>query len=116
VQLFNLRGVSILLQKYLFTSHAGKRAILDGLMTEGQQDTWSDLVVVDGFTPDRPRDALVWLNAVSEDYFGAIGSTLLAGRAFDRHDGPDAARGGREGGGAGSLCAARAGRAVGALP
>ncbi len=70
----------------------GVRSAGASFITPISGTSWSDLVVVDGFTPDRPRDALVWLNAVSEDYFAAIGTTLLAGRAFDRQDGPDAAR------------------------
>jgi predicted permease len=49
---------------------------------------WEDVGV-----NDRPADALgrrTYLNAVSEDYFATTGTRLLAGRTFERRDGPGA--------------------------
>ena len=53
------------------------------------EGSWWDPVGVD----DRPADARgerTYLNAVSEAYFTTTGVRVLAGRTFDRRDGPGA--------------------------
>jgi putative ABC transport system permease protein len=46
------------------------------------------LVVVEGFVPTNARDALVFLNLVSDGYFDTMGTPLAAGRDFDERDTP----------------------------
>src|SRR5690606_1101369 len=50
---------------------------------------WNGLIAVDGFQPQGERDALVFFNAVAEDYFTTMGTSLLAGREFTAADGAD---------------------------
>jgi len=47
---------------------------------------WNTMVKVAGFQPARREDAIVWMNAVSEGYFAALGTRLLAGRDFTPAD------------------------------
>ncbi|HEY0152644.1 MAG TPA: ABC transporter permease [Longimicrobium sp.] len=47
---------------------------------------WNTMVTVAGFQPARREDGIVWMNAVSEDYFAALGTRLLAGRDFTPAD------------------------------
>ena len=41
---------------------------------------------VDGFTPKSDDDALVYFNEVTDGFFAAMGTPLLAGRDFDERD------------------------------
>jgi putative ABC transport system permease protein len=47
---------------------------------------WNGDISVDGFTPRDPRDAEVFFNGVSDDFFSTLGAALLAGRDFDDGD------------------------------
>jgi predicted permease len=47
---------------------------------------WNTMVTVAGFQPARREDGIVWMNAVSEGYFAALGTRLLAGRDFTPAD------------------------------
>ncbi|HEX6049476.1 MAG TPA: ABC transporter permease [Gemmatimonadaceae bacterium] len=49
---------------------------------------WNGLIEVDGFEPATQRDALVYFNEVSDDFFATTGTPLVAGRDFDRRDVP----------------------------
>ena len=49
---------------------------------------WNGEIEVDGFQPASGRDALVFFNDVSEGYFAAMGTPLLAGRDFGARDTP----------------------------
>ena len=46
----------------------------------------NDALVVDGFVPGSPRDAVVWINSVSAGYFATLGMQMLAGRDFGPAD------------------------------
>jgi predicted permease len=48
--------------------------------------SWNDQVKTDDFTPASMKDGVVWVNAVSEDYFNTMGTPLLAGRDFDSRE------------------------------
>ncbi|HEX8209122.1 MAG TPA: ABC transporter permease [Longimicrobium sp.] len=43
---------------------------------------WNTDIKVDGYQPAKPDDTMVWLNAVGDGYFAAMGTRLLAGRDF----------------------------------
>ena len=50
---------------------------------------WNGHIAVDGFEAQGERDALVFFNAVADDYFATMGTPLLAGREFSATDGAD---------------------------
>jgi predicted permease len=50
---------------------------------------WNGLVEVEGYAPTGPRDAEVFFNGVSDDFFSTLGAALLAGRDFDQGDVPE---------------------------
>ncbi len=52
---------------------------MNGLLANGE-------LVVDGFVPSSPRDAVVWMNAISPGYFEAMGIPMVAGRNFGPAD------------------------------
>jgi putative ABC transport system permease protein len=54
--------------------------------------TQNILVAVEGYTPPSPRDAQMWVNYVSQDFFETLGTPRLAGRDFDRRDTTDSAK------------------------
>jgi predicted permease len=49
---------------------------------------FNDEVTADGYTPKSREDSVVYFNLVSDRYFEAMGTPLLAGRDFDRGDTP----------------------------
>jgi predicted permease len=50
---------------------------------------WNNRIQVEGYTPKANRDdAIVYFNEVSDGYFSAMGTPLLAGRDFDQRDRP----------------------------
>ncbi|MBV9880373.1 MAG: ABC transporter permease, partial [Gemmatirosa sp.] len=53
-------------------------------------ETWNAVVVVDGFTPRTPDDALAWFNRVGPRYFATLGTRLQRGRDFGDVDVPTA--------------------------
>jgi predicted permease len=52
--------------------------------------SWNGIIAVDGFSAKQPDDVQVWMNAVSDGYFRAMGTDLIAGRDFLSSDGPAA--------------------------
>ena len=53
---------------------------------------WNGIIEVEGFEPKTQRDALVYFNEVSDGFFATTGTPLVAGRDFDRRDGPGTAK------------------------
>ncbi|MBV9880620.1 MAG: ABC transporter permease [Gemmatirosa sp.] len=47
---------------------------------------WNGEVSVDGYAPQGPHDAVVFINAVTDAYFATLGTPLRAGRDFDARD------------------------------
>ena len=47
---------------------------------------WAGEVEVDGYTPKSLDDAMASFNNVSDQYFETLGTTMVAGRDFNRHD------------------------------
>jgi predicted permease len=47
---------------------------------------WNNGIKADGFVPASRRDGVVWMNEVSETFFAAMGTPLLAGRDFSMAD------------------------------
>src|SRR5207247_1981104 len=50
--------------------------------------SWNDEIVVDGYAPPTRFDGVVWMNAVSDDYFRTLRSQIIAGRDFGPSDRP----------------------------
>jgi predicted permease len=53
--------------------------------------SWNDAFKTDGFVPASRADKLVWMNEVSDGYFAAMGTPLIAGRDFGSDDVPGSA-------------------------
>jgi predicted permease len=49
---------------------------------------WNDVIRVDGFVPKSEDDAQSYFNEVTDGYFAALGTPLLAGRDFNEGDRP----------------------------
>ncbi len=54
--------------------------------------SWNDVIAVPGYTPADGRDSTVMFNSVSEGWFAALGTELVAGRDFAASDGAGAAQ------------------------
>jgi predicted permease len=68
----------------------GVRTASASLTTPISGSSWNENVVVDGFTPEGPRDNLLWFNAVTDGYLATLGTALLAGRDLTDRDGTGA--------------------------
>ena len=55
-------------------------------LTPAGNSTWNDEIIIDGFTPKSPEDAVTWFNEVSEDYFATMQTRIIAGRDFNASD------------------------------
>jgi predicted permease len=51
-------------------------------------DSWNNVIKIDGFSPKSEDDALVWFNEVSDGYFTTLGATFIAGRDFGATEDP----------------------------
>jgi predicted permease len=49
---------------------------------------WNDIIKVDGYVEKSMEDNLVYFNEVTDRFFDAMGTPLLAGRDFDERDRP----------------------------
>lgn len=47
---------------------------------------WNSVISVPGFTPKSKKDAIVYLNEVSDDFFTTLKTRIIAGRAFGAAD------------------------------
>ena len=68
---------------------------LPGVVAAGGADitpisgsSWNDVIRVDGFVATSEDDAQSYFNEVTDGYFAAMGTPLLAGRDFDARDRP----------------------------
>lgn len=52
------------------------------------RETRNGVLLVDGFTPAKSRDALAWVNLVSDRYFESVGVPIKSGRDFAVSDVP----------------------------
>lgn len=57
-------------------------------LTPIEGSSWNDDLVVEGFVPTKEHDAVVWFNEVTDGYFKTMGTRFVAGRDFNRDDGP----------------------------
>jgi len=71
-----------------FRALPGVRAAATVAVTPVSGSGWNNAVSVNGARVVLKRDAMSWFNAVSEDYFKALGIPVLAGRDFDTRDTP----------------------------
>ena len=58
----------------------GVRSASASVVTPIGRMMWNDVLVVPGYTPSGPRDAIAFFNEVSDGYFATLGTELLAGR------------------------------------
>jgi predicted permease len=70
----------------------GVDAASASLLTPLGNMRWNELLVVPGYSPQNPRDAMAYFNAVSAGYFATMGTPLLAGRDLAEGDGAGAPR------------------------
>lgn len=71
-----------------FRALPGVRAASASQLTPISGSAWNDEIIVDGFTPQGRTDAIVYFNEVTDGFFAAMGTPLLAGRDFDARDRP----------------------------
>lgn len=64
----------------------GVRAVSMSLMTPVEGGAWNGGIAVDGYTPAKKGDALVYMNEVSGTYFATLQTPLTLGRTFDDHE------------------------------
>ena len=54
--------------------------------------TWNEEMIVPGYAPKSPDDAVSWFNSVSDGYFKTMDTPILAGRDFGEGDRPTSQR------------------------
>ena len=69
-----------------FRSLPGVQAAAASVITPISGSSWNDFIRVDGFTPKSADDALAYFNEVTDGFFAAMGTPLVAGRDFDARD------------------------------
>ena len=69
-----------------FRALPGVQAAAASVITPISGSSWNDFIRVDGFTPKSTDDALAYFNQVTDGFFAAMGTPLLAGRDFDARD------------------------------
>jgi predicted permease len=69
-----------------FRALPGVQSAAASVMTPISGSAWNEFVRVDGFTPTSVTDALIYFNQVSDGFFAAMRTPLLAGRDFDARD------------------------------
>ena len=69
-----------------FRALPGVQAAAASVLTPISGSSWNDFIRVDGFTAKSADDALAYFNQVTDGYFAAMGTPLLAGRDFDTRD------------------------------
>jgi predicted permease len=69
-----------------FRALPGVQAAAASVITPISGSSWNDFIRVDGFTPKSTDDALAYFNQVTDGFFAAMGTPMLAGRDFDARD------------------------------
>ena len=69
-----------------FRALPGVQAAAASVITPISGSSWNDFIRVDGFTPKSTDDALAYFNQVTDGFFAAMGTPVLAGRDFDARD------------------------------
>ena len=69
-----------------FRALPGVEAAAASVITPISGSSWNDYISVAGFTRKSADDALVYFNQVTDGFFAAMGTPLLAGRDFDARD------------------------------
>ena len=64
----------------------GVRRAATATITPISGSGWNSVIKVDGFVPASKRDALTWMNPVSDGYFSTLAIPMLSGRDFDGHE------------------------------
>ena len=64
----------------------GVRSASASHLTPVSGHAWNGRILVEGYTPQSMPDALVFYNAVSDDFLKTMGTRLVAGRDFQRID------------------------------
>ncbi len=65
----------------------GARSVAHGIVPMNGMAA-NDALVVDGFVPGSPGDAVVWANSISAGFFETMGMPLVSGRNFGPADRP----------------------------
>src|SRR5206468_4381382 len=83
------QNVGALTRQVIDRLHAvpGVDAVAEAFTTPVGGNFWNQNVVIDGME----KEGNVNFNSVGSEYFRAIGTPLVAGRAFDNHDTPQSA-------------------------
>lgn len=55
-------------------------------LTPVSGSAWNSFIEVDGYKPKSGKDAMVFLNSVSSDYFATLKTRIIAGRTFSAQD------------------------------
>jgi len=69
-----------------FRALPGVQAAAASVITPISGSSWNDYIRVDGYVPKSADDALAYFNEVTDGFFAAMGTPLLAGRDFDARD------------------------------
>ena len=69
-----------------FRALPGVQGAAASVLTPISGSAWNEFIKVDGYTPKSALDALVYFNQVTDGFFSAIGTPLVAGRDFDARD------------------------------
>jgi len=70
----------------------GAAAASAAQLTPISRVAWNNVIRTEGFNVADPRDALSFINEVTDQYFATLGTPLLAGRDFDARDQPGSPR------------------------
>jgi len=71
-----------------FRALPGVRAASAAEITPVSGSAWNGHIDVDGYVAKSAEDNMVWLNRVTDGFFGTMGTSLVAGRDFDERDRP----------------------------
>jgi putative ABC transport system permease protein len=56
------------------------------MLTPISNAAWNEIVAVPGYSPGKQADSIAFMNQVSTDYFGTLGTAIVAGRDVSERD------------------------------